>query len=130
MAARLRGHLGRDVRTVLVGDYRALVDGLVAGELDLAWMPPAPYLEAEASGAGAVAVARRYGKTAYHGAIVVRADAPHEKLEDLRGCSVAWVEPESASGYLFAAAELRLGTAPQQVVRIVRTDAVWREVTQ
>lgn len=28
---------------------------------------------------------------------------------------------------LFAAAELRLGTAPQQVVRIVRTDAVWKE---
>jgi type IV secretion system protein TrbG len=31
---------------------------------------------------------------------------------------------------LFAAAELRLGTAPQRVVRIVRTDAVWREVQQ
>jgi len=29
---------------------------------------------------------------------------------------------------LFAAAELRLGTAPQRVVRIVRTDAVWREI--
>jgi type IV secretion system protein VirB9 len=29
---------------------------------------------------------------------------------------------------LFAAAELRLGTAPQRIVRIVRTDAVWREV--
>jgi type IV secretion system protein VirB9 len=29
---------------------------------------------------------------------------------------------------LFAAAELRLGTAPQRVVRIVRTDAVWRQV--
>jgi type IV secretion system protein VirB9 len=28
---------------------------------------------------------------------------------------------------LFAAAELRLGTAPQRVVRISRTDAVWRE---
>jgi type IV secretion system protein VirB9 len=28
---------------------------------------------------------------------------------------------------LFAAAELRLGAAPQQIVRIVRTDAVWRE---
>ncbi|MCC6776961.1 MAG: P-type conjugative transfer protein TrbG [Hyphomicrobiales bacterium] len=28
---------------------------------------------------------------------------------------------------LFAAAELRLGTATQQVVRIVRTDAVWKE---
>ena len=27
---------------------------------------------------------------------------------------------------LFAAAELRLGSAPQRVVRIVRTDAVWR----
>src|SRR5262245_30587445 len=31
---------------------------------------------------------------------------------------------------LFAAAELRLGTAPQRVVRIIRTDAVWREVQQ
>ena len=31
---------------------------------------------------------------------------------------------------LFAAAELRLGTAPQRVVRVVRTDAVWRETTQ
>ncbi len=31
---------------------------------------------------------------------------------------------------LFAAAELRLGTAPQRVVRIVRTDAVWRESRQ
>jgi len=29
---------------------------------------------------------------------------------------------------LFAAAELRLGTAPQRVVRIIRADAVWREV--
>jgi P-type conjugative transfer protein TrbG len=29
---------------------------------------------------------------------------------------------------LFAAAELRLGTPPQRVVRIVRTDAVWREM--
>jgi type IV secretion system protein VirB9 len=28
---------------------------------------------------------------------------------------------------LFAAAELRHGTAPQQVVRIIRTDAVWKE---
>ena len=28
---------------------------------------------------------------------------------------------------LFAAAELRLGTPPQPVVRIVRTDAVWKE---
>jgi type IV secretion system protein VirB9 len=31
---------------------------------------------------------------------------------------------------LFAAAELRHGTPPQQVVRIVRTDAVWKERSQ
>jgi len=31
---------------------------------------------------------------------------------------------------LFAAAELRLGANPQRVVRIIRTDAVWREITQ
>jgi type IV secretion system protein VirB9 len=31
---------------------------------------------------------------------------------------------------LFAAAELRHGTPPQQVVRIIRTDAVWKERSQ
>jgi type IV secretion system protein VirB9 len=31
---------------------------------------------------------------------------------------------------LFAAAELRFGTEPQRIVRIVRTDAVWRETQQ
>jgi type IV secretory pathway VirB9-like protein len=31
---------------------------------------------------------------------------------------------------LFAAAELRLGTAPQRVVRIIRIDAIWRETKQ
>ncbi len=31
---------------------------------------------------------------------------------------------------LFAAAELRLGTAPQRVIRIIRTDAQWRETRQ
>jgi type IV secretion system protein VirB9 len=31
---------------------------------------------------------------------------------------------------LFAAAELRLGTAPQRIVRIIRLDAVWREAHQ
>jgi type IV secretion system protein VirB9 len=31
---------------------------------------------------------------------------------------------------LFAAAELRLGREPQRVVRIVRTDAIWRETWQ
>lgn len=31
---------------------------------------------------------------------------------------------------LFAAAELRLGTAPQRVVRIIRSDAQWRETRQ
>jgi type IV secretion system protein TrbG len=31
---------------------------------------------------------------------------------------------------LFAAAELRLGTAPQRIVRIIRIDAVWRETKQ
>jgi P-type conjugative transfer protein TrbG len=31
---------------------------------------------------------------------------------------------------LFAAAELRLGTAPQRIVRIVRVDAVWHEASK
>jgi len=38
--------------------------------------------------------------------IITRRDAPIATLADLRGQSIAWVDRDSASGYLFALAEL------------------------
>src|SRR6478736_2866121 len=54
-------------------------------------------------GVGVVALAQRYGRPTYESAIVVRADSPLVELADLRDKSIAYVDHESASGYLFAA---------------------------
>jgi phosphonate transport system substrate-binding protein len=42
----------------------------------------------------------------YYSAILVRADSGIEKLEDLKGKSMAWVEKASATGYIIPKAEL------------------------
>lgn len=106
LASRLAARIDRPVVSVVLADYRSLVDTLSTGALDLAWMPPVAFVEAERHGARALAVASRLGKTTYFSAIIARADAPISTLADLRGKTIAWVDRDSASGYLFALAEL------------------------
>lgn len=110
VASWLKKRIDREVRAVVVSDYQALVDSIVEGELDFAWMPPVSFVRAAEQGAGVVALSQRYGRPTYESAIVVRADSPLLTLADLAGHSIAYVDSESASGYLFAA------------------DLIWREL--
>jgi phosphonate transport system substrate-binding protein len=103
VAQWLKKRFDRDVRPVVVGDYQALADAIVDGEVDFAWMPPISFVHAAERGAGVVALAQRYGRPTYESAIVVRADSPLIKLADLAGSSIAYVDRDSASGYLYAA---------------------------
>ncbi len=107
VASWLEHRFDREVRPVLVGDYQALVDAISDGEVDFAWMPPVSFVRAADRGAGVVAVAQRYGRPTYESAIVVRADSPIIDLVELAGRSIAYVDRDSASGYLFAADLIR-----------------------
>ncbi len=99
--------LGRDVRSIVFADYASLVDCLVRGEVDMAWMPPVPFVAAADRGAGILVIAERFGRTTFESAIMTAADSDIQQLEDLRGEPIAWVERSSASGYVFPAAHLR-----------------------
>ena len=103
VASWLKKRFDRDVRAVVVGDYQALVDAISDGELDFAWMPPVSFVRAAEQGVGVVALAQRYGRPTYEAAIIVHADSPLTELAQLRGRSIAYVDRDSASGYLFAA---------------------------
>ncbi|HUS33476.1 MAG TPA: phosphate/phosphite/phosphonate ABC transporter substrate-binding protein, partial [Kofleriaceae bacterium] len=118
VAAWLKTRFDREVRPVVFGDYPGLVDAISEGEVDFAWMPPISFVRAADRGVGVVALASRYGRPTYESAIVVRADSPLVSLADLRGKSIAYVDRESASGYLFAAdlIQRELG-APATVLR-------------
>ena len=102
VATWLRSRVDRDVRSAVLPDYQALVDALVEGEIDFAWMPPAAFVAAADRGAGVVALAQRFGRSTYESAIVVRDDSPITQLADLEGKSIAYVDRNSASGYLYA----------------------------
>jgi phosphonate transport system substrate-binding protein len=106
LADKLRDPIEREVRPVVYADYHALVDCLVRGEVDIAWMPPLPFLDAADRGAGSLAMAMRHGRTSYEAAIVVRADSALRELADLRGRTAAWVDRDSASGFMFPQVEL------------------------
>jgi serine/threonine-protein kinase len=103
IATWLKKRFDREVRPVIVGDYQSLVDAICEGEVDFAWMPPVSFVRAAERGVGVVALAQRYGRPTYESAIVVRVDSPILSLEELRGRTIAYVDRESASGYLFVA---------------------------
>jgi phosphate/phosphite/phosphonate ABC transporter binding protein len=80
--------------------YRELAKTLTTGKTGLAWMPPIPAVEIEETGAGFVlALPARKGQATYHSALITRKGAA-KTIEDCKGKSIAWVDQESASGYV------------------------------
>jgi phosphate/phosphite/phosphonate ABC transporter binding protein len=80
---------------------------MMSGHIDVGWLPPLVYLELERrGGAQALLTSRRAGKNEYACVLVVRSDTPYRALADLAGARVAWVDPLSASGYVFPRIQL------------------------
>jgi phosphonate transport system substrate-binding protein len=102
--------LGRALQTqvegVIIDDYEALLSAVVAGEVDLAWMSPLLQPRSIARGAHVAVVAERNGWLTHRSAVIVRRDDPRRAASDLRGVRAAWLDPDSASGYLFPRGEL------------------------
>lgn len=98
--------MGRPVRTIVFADYATSMECLIVGEVDFAWMPPEPFINVADRGGGILVVAKRRGRTQYEAVIAVQAGSPINELDGLLGKSMAWVDKESSSGYLFAAAEI------------------------
>lgn len=98
----LRDALGLSVRLVTTRSYAQLYDQIVAGQVDVAWLPPALFIRAhDAHGAKLLLSSVHSTSSQYYGLLFVRDDSPARDLEDLRGKTVAWVDGSSCAGYLF-----------------------------
>ena len=98
----LEKKLGLKIKPYFGPDYLAVIVGMASQKLDFAYMGPLAYVRAAERG-GAVAFARENTiKTGLgcHSIIVSRADSGIKTLGDAKGKSFAFVDPESASGYL------------------------------
>lgn len=103
----LAGALGEGCEVRLWPTYAALVEALVAGDEEIAWLPPAAYLRARRrGGVRLLASVERGGKASYGCALVGRA-AVAPTLEEAAGKRALWVDPWSAAGYLVPRALVR-----------------------
>ena len=88
--------------------YHHLLEALKAGEVDLVWLPPILALRATArAGCIPIALPVRHGVSSYSTALFTRPDSEIVSIDDLRGVSAAWVDRQSAAGYLIIRAYLR-----------------------
>lgn len=91
---------GLTFKAEVVASYAELSAGILDGEVGLAWLPPVPTIELETRGVASVlAIPARGGSTTYHAAFIARRGGP-KTLAELRGRRAAWVQRDSAAGYL------------------------------
>lgn len=99
---------GMDVKTFIATDYTALIEALRSGRIDFAFLPPFSFVKAEEMADAKVLMKTvRKGKAIFYSGIIVRADKGINKIEDLKGKNIAWVDPASSSGYIIPAAALK-----------------------
>ena len=103
----------------VASDYKRIVEWLVDGEIDMAYVAGVSYLEALEAGAEIqplVAPIDKYtGRPWYRVAIVVKADSNIKTLHQLRNKRFAFVNKSSTSGYLMPFSALnKLGLNPEK----------------
>jgi phosphate/phosphite/phosphonate ABC transporter binding protein len=87
--------------------YEDLATRISTGDLQVAWLPPALFVELERSvGMRAVAAAERGLGVGYFSVFFTLVDSDIRTVEDIPGHSVGWVDPGSASGYVFPRLQL------------------------
>jgi phosphonate transport system substrate-binding protein len=94
--------VGIPVRVTVASDYAAVVEALRNKTADLAFLHPAGYVLANREAkAMIIAQDQWHGNTSYRSRIFVRKDSGIKTLEELRGKTIAFVDPTSTSGYVW-----------------------------
>ncbi len=88
--------------------YHHLLEALAVRELDLVWLPPLLALRATArAGCIPLAVPVRHGLSTYSSTLFTHPESQIRSIADLQGVGAAWVDRQSAAGYLVMRAWLR-----------------------
>lgn len=118
----LQKEMGIAVKGYVTQDHAAAVEALRNGEADISFMGGLPYVLAhEIIGAEVILSEVYRGSPTYRARIFVLRDSGIEKVEDLRGKSIAFADPISESGFIYPleimveAGLLKRGDDPKEV---------------
>lgn len=109
LAEMLSQELGIKVRPFTAMNYVGVVEGLGSGQVDFGFIPPFSYVLANSESDARVVLTalRRDGNPHYYSQILVRTDSDIQTVADLKGKTIAFVDPASSSGYIFPGAHLK-----------------------
>ena len=119
IAAGISEELGLPVEWTVGKDYEHTVDLLTSGEVHVASLSPLAYVKARERVPCLKLLAMQVsrGDTRYSSFILVRKDRGITSVKQLEGKRIAFVNPSSASGYLYPmAALIRAGLDPAQIL--------------
>ena len=97
----LNSELGVKVTLRIANDYAAVIEGQRAGAIQIAYYGPASFARARIIGVKTDAFAidvNGDGTKGYYSVFYVLAKSPYQKIEDLKGKAMAFVDPNSTSG--------------------------------
>lgn len=103
--------LGVPVKVFTPADYDGVIQGLLGGTLDFAWLGASAYAKTYLTNPEAVEVMLTKqnvdGTTGYYSIGFARKDSGIKTIEDAKGKVFAFADPNSTSGYLVPGAELK-----------------------
>lgn len=98
--------LGVDTQMRNASDYSGVIQGLLGGKIDMVLsMSPASFASVYIQNPKAVDVVGivvddKDQSRGYHSVVIVKADSPYKKIDDLKGKSFGMADPDSTSGFL------------------------------
>lgn len=103
--------LGVPVELYPASDYAGVMQGLISKNLEYAGLGSAGYagihIQAPEAVEPLLTTEQTDGSIGYYSVLYVRADSPYKSIEDLKGKSLAFADPNSTSGYLVPSFELK-----------------------
>ena len=108
--AAIEAELGVPVKLFAPADYDGVIQGLLGGTIDYAWLGPSAFAKIHLTDPNAVELKLTKqnvdGSTGYYSIGFARADSGITSIEDAKGKVFAFADPNSTSGYLVPGAEL------------------------
>ncbi|MDP3194053.1 phosphonate ABC transporter substrate-binding protein [Tabrizicola sp.] len=108
--AKMEEALGVPVKIFTPADYDGVIQGLLGGTLDYAWLGASSYAKIYLTNPEAVEVKLTKqnldGSTGYYSIGFTRQDSGITSMDDAKGKVFAFADPNSTSGYLVPGAEL------------------------
>ena len=111
LADDLSAYLGCEVEEIQASDYNAIIEALRTGKADMAYMgSQALALGVERTDLEPIVMKAEDGdpeKAIYHSVLITRSDNDEiNSIEDIKGKTMAFVDPDSTSGNLVPTAEI------------------------